>query len=180
MASESFEGSFREAVRRAYEQGRARGAVLRGAAVLLLGLPAFVVCGRTTGAAVLLAALAVAAAAARQRGEGFDDGARAGVAAGILPCLLPAALRLVRPDLCDLLFARGPWLCAAAGVAAGAILGIRSRRRHDLPFWTAAVATLALAAALGCLPAGTMGFVGLAAGLAAGGLPVLAARRTSA
>jgi hypothetical protein len=180
MASEFFDVSFRSSVRRAYERGRARGAAVRGAGVLLLGLPAFVVCGRTAGAAVLLAGLAVVAAAARHRGEGFEEGARAGVAAGILPCLLPAALRLVRPDLCDLLFARGPWLCAAAGVAAGAILGFRSRARHDLPFWAAALATLVLAAALGCLPAGTMGFAGLAAGLAAGGIPALASRRSPA
>ena len=180
MAAEILDASFPRSVRRAYELGRARGAALRGAAALLLGLPAFLVCGRTPAAALVLTALGVAVAAARQRGEGFEDGARAGVAAGILPCLLPAALRLARPDLCNLLFARGPWLCAAAGVAAGVILGLRSRTRRDLPFWTAALSTVVLASTLGCIPAGTMGFAGLAAGAVAGGLPAVAARRISA
>jgi hypothetical protein len=91
---------------------------------------------------------------------------------------MPARPSLFDPDLCDTLFARGPWFCAATGIAAGVILGIRSREAAGAAFWTAAIPTLALAATLGCIPAGLMGFSGLVIGVLAGGLPAIAARRT--
>jgi hypothetical protein len=172
--------TLRRAARRAYERGRAEGALARGAGALVLGLPAYLACGRTPVAAACLLAFAAAVAAARHVGGEAERGARAGVFAGILPCLLPALLRLFDPDLCETLFARGPWLCASAGVAAGVILGLRSRASGTVVFWATAVPTLALAAALGCIPAGVMGFSGLAIGVLAGGVPALAARRTSA
>jgi hypothetical protein len=84
------------------------------------------------------------------------------------------------PDLCDTLFSRGPWFCAATGIAAGVILGLRSRTDVGMRFWAAAIVTLVFAATLGCIPAGALGFSGLVIGVVAGGLPVLAARRTSA
>ncbi len=94
-------------------------------------------------------------------------------------CLAPGALRILSPDLCDLLLARGPWICALGGVAAGLVLGLRSRGAGGAPFWSGAALSFALAAVLGCLPAGAMGFTGLLSGLVAGGLPGLAARRAS-
>jgi hypothetical protein len=170
----------RIAARRAYERGRLRGALVRGAGAFALALPGFLACGRGPWAAACLTGFALVVVAARVRGGAVEDGMRAGVAAGILPCLLPAALRVLDPSWCDLLFARGPWLCAIGGVAAGVVLGVRSRTARRGAFWGSAAVTLALAATLGCLPAGAMGFAGLLSGVAAGGLPLLALRRASA
>ena len=176
--SETVERRLYTAARRSYELGRLTGALARGAGAFALAMPGYLACGKTPLATACLAAFALAVAAAQFRGEGFEDGARAGVVAGILPCLLPAALRVVRPDLCDTLFARGPWLCAVGGIAAGVILGLRSRSANEWPFWSSAAVTLALAATLGCIPAGAMGFAGLLAGVIAGGVPTFALRRT--
>ena len=177
--SEPIDFAFRRAVRRSYELGRLRGALLRGAGAFVLALPAYLACGRTAGAAACLVLFAMVVAAARFRGERFEVGARGGVVAGLLPCLLPAALRLLSPDLCDVLFARGPWLCATAGIGAGVILGWRGRASGGVPFWIGAFAAFTAAAALGCIPAGLMGFSGLAIGVLAGGAPVMLSRRAA-
>jgi len=169
----------RSAALRAYERGRLGGALARGAGALVLALPAWLACGRTPIAAACLFAFAATVAAARYIGRELERGAQAGVIAGILPCLFPAVLRLFDPDLCDILFARGPWFCAATGIVAGVILGFRSRAASGAAFWTTAILTLVLAATLGCIPAGAMGFLGLAIGVVAGGVPALAARRIS-
>jgi len=170
----------RAAARRAYEIGRLRGALLRGAGAFALALPGYFLAGRTPAAAACLAGFVLLVIAGRVHGRGLEEGVRAGVVAGILPCLLPAMLHVLNADLCRLLFDRGPWLCALTGVAAGIILGLRSRGARGGPFWTGALATLALAAALGCIAAGVMGFAGLVAGVVLGGLPALAFRRAPA
>jgi len=177
MTTEMREAALRVAARRAYEAGRFNGALLRGAGLLAIAFPGFLACGRTPVAALCLGALVAVVIAARWRGEGWDMGARAGALAGLIPCLMPALLRVFDPLLCDVLFQRGPWFCAAGGAAAGVVLGLRSRNTGGPAFWASAVLALALAAALGCLPAGEMGFLGLAAGVLAGGAPILAARR---
>lgn len=177
--SEALDRRMYVAARLAYERGRLSGALARGAGAFALALPGFFACGRTPLAAACLAGFALIVAAGRYRGEGFEDGVRAGGVAGLLPCLLPAVLRVLDPDLCDTLFARGPWLCALGGIAAGVILGLRSRS-VGWPFWGSAIATLGLAATLGCIPAGAMGFAGLLAGVVAGGVPTLVARRAAA
>lgn len=177
--SEKSELALRAAARRSYERGRLKGGLLRGAGALALAFPGFLVCGKTPAAAACLLGLAVAVVLGRIRGEAYEEGIRAGFLAGILPCMLPVMLRLYDRDLCDLLFARGPWLCILGGIAAGVILGLRSRASAGVPFWGSALITLSLAATLGCLPAGVMGFAGLLAGVVAGGVPVLAARRAA-
>ncbi len=177
--SEPSERALRRAALRAYETGRLKGALARGAGALALAAPGFLACGRTPLAAACLAGFALVVVLGRVRGEGYEEGVRAGVLAGLLPCLLPSVLRVVDRDLCDALFAQGPWLCALGGVAAGVILGLRYRAAAGASFWGSALVTLALAATLGCLPAGAMGFGGLVAGVVAGGLPALAARRAS-
>ena len=81
------------------------------------------------------------------------------------------------PSLCTLLSEHGPWICGIGGAAAGIVLGLRGRSTADLPFWSTALAALVLPASLGCIPAGTIGFVALAVGLIAGAVPALASRR---
>ena len=172
--------ALRREARRAYEIGRLKGAFLRGAGACALGLPGYLAFGRTPPAAACLAAFVLAVIVGRVLGRRIEEGVRAGVAAGVLPCLLPALARLLDGDLCRILFDRGPWLCAFCGLAAGVILGWRSRAAGGPSFWIGAAATLAPAAALGCFAAGLMGSAGLLAGVVAGGLPALAMRRAAA
>ena len=179
-SSETLATTLRRAARRAYELGRLRGALLLGAGAALLALPAFWLCRTEPSATICLAGFGLVVAAARWRGESFDEGARAGALAGILPCLLPAVLCRINPVLCADLFARVPWLCAVGGAAAGAILGWRTRTASGLPFWGSALAAMGFGAALGCLPAGALGFVALAAGGIVGAAPVVALRRAAA
>ncbi len=178
--SEPVPWALRLAARRAYERGRLRGALVRGAAAAALAMPGFLVCNQTAWATACVAGFALVVAAGRFRGESYEAGSRAGALAGILPCLLPAALRAVNPDLCLMLTRQGLWICAAGGVAAGVVLGLRAHAARGASFWGSALAALAFGAALGCMPAGLFGFAGLAAGMLAGGAPVLAARRALA
>jgi hypothetical protein len=177
ILSEIADSNLRLSARRAYELGRLEGALWRGTLVALFALPGFLVCNGTPIAALCLGGLALVVVAGRVRGEAWADGARAGAIAGLAPCLLPAAMRAINPDLCAALMTGVPWPCAVGGIAAGAILALRGRAAGGLPFWASAIAALGFAAALGCLPAGVMGFAGLLLGVIAGGAPVLVARR---
>jgi hypothetical protein len=176
-ASEFSQVSLKRAARRAYERGRVAGALWRGAAAAAVAVPGVLACNQTLWAGLCLAGFGLVVTAARIRGESFEEGARSGALAGILPCLLPSAVRAFDPDFCVLASAYGAGLCAIAGVAAGVTLGLRRRPSAGLPFWAGALLALALAAAIGCIPAGAMGFAGLAIGVVAGGLPVFASRK---
>jgi hypothetical protein len=165
------------AARRAYEIGRLEGALWRGAVAALFALPGFLVCNGTSLAAVCLGGFALVVVAGRVRGGIWEDGARAGAIAGVAPCLLPAALRTLDPNLCAALMTGVPWPCAVGGLVAGAILALRGRPAAGLPFWASALAAASFAAAIGCIPAGAMGFAGLLVGVIAGGAPVLVATR---
>jgi hypothetical protein len=177
----SFWPELEKAARRAYELGRAQGALWRAALVALLALPAYRSCNSSPLAALCLGGLALAVAAGRYRGADWERGSRAGAIAGVAPCLLPAAIHAVDPDYCARMMTGVPWLCIAGGLAAGFTLGFKLGQapgeRGRWPFWTSAGVALALAAALGCLPAGAIGFAGLLAGIVAGGAPALALRR---
>ena len=177
-----FPPKLRIAARRAYERGRLEGAMLRGGVAALLAMPGFEVCQRTPLAAACLVAFVLVVIVGHYRGEGYGEGARAGAIAGILPCLLPAVIGSMDPRACMLLMStQGLWICAIGGGAAGIILGLRGERApRGFPFWAPALAALGFAAAIGCLPAGALGFAGLAAGLVAGGVPALALRRALA
>ena len=175
--SEIADSNLRLSARRAYEIGRLEGALWRGAVAALFALPGFLICNETPLAAFCLAGFALVVGAGRVRGGAWEDGARAGAIAGVAPCLLPAAMRAVDPTLCAKLMTGIPWPCAVGGLAAGAILALRGRPAAGLPFWTSALAALSFAAAIGCIPAGAMGFTGLLLGVIAGGAPVLVVRR---
>jgi len=178
--SDGIENRLRVAARRAYERGRFEGATVRGAAVTLLAVPALRMCGHTPLAVVCLAGFAAVVIATRIRGGAYEEGARAGVLAGVLPCLLPAVVASFDPAVCLMVASSyGLWICGAGGAAAGVILALRGRSRSGLPFWSSALAALGLIASIGCLPAGAVGFAGLALGMVAGGGPVLAARRAT-
>lgn len=174
------EMGLRLASRRAYEIGRFESALRLGAVAAALALPGVFYCHPTALPLLCLAGFVLVVVAGRVRGEGYEEGVRAGMVAGILPCLVPAVLHVVNPAVCAALCAKGPWFCTAGGIAAGVILGLRSRAASRLPFWASAVVALGFAAALGCIPAGALGFGGLVVGVLLGGAPVLAARRSLA
>ena len=178
--SDVLEVSVRLAARRAYERGRLRGALRRGALAGTFAVPGFVACGQSSWAVACLVGFVLVVIAARVRGGDVDDGARAGAIAGVLPCLLPAAVRAFDPELCLRLSGNGLWLCALGGAAAGVVLAVVARRGTGPAFWTAALAATGFAGSIGCLPAGALGFAGLAAGLIAGGAPAYVARRAAA
>jgi hypothetical protein len=175
--SEISETNLRLAARRAYEIGRLQGALWRGALAALFALPGFLMCSGTLLAGFCLGGFALVVVAGRVRGAAYEEGARAGAVAGVAPCLLPAVVSTLDPNLCAALVAGVPWPCALGGLVAGAILGLRGRAAGGLPFWATALAALGFAAALGCIPAGAMGFSGLLFGVIAGGAPALVVRR---
>ena len=178
--SDVFEASLRFSARRAYERGRLQGALVRGAGAALLAMPGLLACRRASWAAICLAGFGLAVAAGWFRGEGYWEGARTGALAGLLPCLLPAAVGAFDPGLCLLMSSRGPWICGIGGAAAGVILGLRRRSAHGPAFWSGALATLGFASAVGCLTVGAMGFAGLAAGIVIASVPMIASRRVFA
>ena len=173
----------RRSARRAYESARAQSAVRRGTLAALLMVPGFSACGATTSAALCMAGLALAVAAGRFRGGAWERGSRAGAIAGVAPCLAPAVLRLFGSTVCAATSHGIPWPCLAGGLAAGAVLAagkfVAPVHGERVPFWTAAFVSLACASAICCLPAGAIGFGALAAGMVAGGVPVLAVRRAT-
>jgi len=178
--SEIAETNLRLAARRSYELGRLQGALLRGAVAALFALPGFLVCNQTPLAGVFVAGFALAVAAGRMRGQAYEEGTKAGAIAGVVPCLIPALIQSLDPSLCDAAMRGGiPWPCVLGGLGAGVLLALRGSTSAGLPYWACAFGTLGFAAALGCLPAGAMGFASLVAGFVAGGIPVLVARRAS-
>jgi hypothetical protein len=178
--SEIAETNLLGAARRTYELGRLQGALQRGVLAALFALPGYLICNRTPTAALCLAGFAIAVAAGRMRGLAYEEGSKAGAIAGVVPCLIPALIRSLDPNLCDAAMSHGiPWPCALGGLGAGILLAVRLRQPTGLRFWACAFATLAFAAALGCLPAGAMGFVALVAGFLTAGIPALVARRAA-
>src|SRR5262249_9557978 len=145
-AFEMSDFALRRAARLAYERRRLQGAIWRGAAMTALAAPAYFVCNRTSVAFLCLLALGSVVLASRVRVGDYEQGARAGALAGVLPCLLPTAVRAWNPDLCAWMFQNGVWFCGLGGAAAGVILGLRSRVSHGLAFWSGALVTLGLAA----------------------------------
>lgn len=165
--------------RRAYELGRLRWALGRGAAAAAVTAVALAVCPSPAAPAACAAGLGVLVAACLWRGGAWARGARLGFFAGLAPCLLPAASRAFH--VCtDAMCLAMPTVCLTAGVIAGLLLGwlgLRLPGHGDRRFWLAAGAAAFLAGATGCLAAGLAGLGGMALGLLAGAAaPVLAAR----
>jgi len=162
--------------RRAYELGRLLGS-LRFAAPfgLALSFGALQV-GSAQAAALALLGFAVIAGG-RWWGRGPGRGVRTGALAGLFPLLCPLLLISIGND-CAGCAPRIPMpVCLAACVASGAIAGLWSWSRDRLSGGSvetvAALATAALMGAVGCGVAGGFGLLGLAIGMALGGLPAV-------
>lgn len=155
---------------RAYELGRLRVAAR---AVLYL-VPVSLVCALATGQreacgclGVVLVAVSVLLRWRNRRGvESVTDG----LVAGALPLLVGLIAARFLPDC-----ASGPSvsgctaICLAAGLAAGAWIGVRGLRAQDrLPRGAAAVGVAFLASSLGCIGLGTLGVIAAGVGLLVG------------
>jgi hypothetical protein len=165
--------------RAAYERGRLRWALGRAAAAAALSAIALIGCPAHAAPAACAAALGVLIAACLWRGGAWARGARLGFAAGLAPCLLPAAARAAHVCNASICLSM-PAICLGGGVVAGLLLGWlgpRQRGHADRRFWLAAASVVLLAGATGCLAAGLAGLGGMALGLLAGAAaPALAAR----
>ncbi len=165
--------------RRAYEGARWRQGARVGSLVAVAGALALVGCSHRRETALVALAVAVGVTVAEWRGLEWRRGARAGLAAGFAPFLLPVAARWF--SLCtegSIACAAAPFLCFVGGLAGGALLGFGpASRPHGRPFWACALAVTASLGAVGCLSAGLAGLAGMAMGLAAGAVPALALAR---
>ncbi|HYL06781.1 MAG TPA: hypothetical protein VE075_12120, partial [Thermoanaerobaculia bacterium] len=111
-----------ERARRAYERGRLRWALARGAAAAAVGAVALAGCPSPAAPAACAAGLGALVAGCLWRGGAWARGARLGFFAGLAPCLLPAAARATHLCNGSMCFAL-PNVCLTAGVLAGLLLG---------------------------------------------------------
>jgi len=180
-----------EAVRAAYDRGRAerarrrvRGAYARAhvlAGVRGLGIAAALVVlaigvHRITEVSWLIAALLAASLVTLSwRGGALRRGALAGVLAGLPPLLVPSVVLAMSQDHCSSCDTGATWQCLAACFGTSALLGmaVGHRATSDASpryFAGAAIATAALTGLLGCGTTGLGGALGVVIGLVAGGV----------
>ena len=165
--------------RRSYELGRFAAATRRA---LPLALPislALAGCGAPREVLACGGALLAAVTLFLWHGQEYEAGVRPGVAAGLAPLLLPVVARFAGHPCpaggCLLL----PAVCALGGLAGGVLLGLlapRPRAGRVVPF-VVACSVAGLTGAVGCLLYGLVGLAVMGAGLAAGAVPLVAARR---
>jgi hypothetical protein len=165
--------------RRAYEIGRLRAASAHALPLVPLVALATIGCAAPHQVLVCGAGLLVAVTMLLWRGQEFGSGVAPGIAAGLLPLILPVLARAgghpCTPAGCLLL----PAVCALGGLAGGVLLGVlapRPRIGRVVPF-VVACSVAALTGAVGCLLYGLIGIAVMAAGLAVGALPLVAVRR---
>jgi len=165
--------------RRRYEFGRAGRALPRAllaAGIAALGLAG---CAPPTVSVVCVVALATALWACFWRGSAWGRGARIGWAAGLLPGLTPATIRLTQ-DHCALLCEHLMIVCVLCGVGAGAVVATYGLKGGAEPrFLAAAGGTAVLVGMVGCIPAGLAAAVGMALAVSLiASAPLLASHRT--
>jgi len=147
-----------------YEVGRlARGTAI-AALVIPMALMARGACGRPATTWMLAGVLAFVAASLVWRGGAAARGVLPGLVAGVVSLAFP----LVACPVCARAFGM-PWpmaVCAAGGLASGAVVAWASRRSVEgAPFVFAAGVVSALAGSMGCAMLGLGGVAAMAAGL---------------
>ncbi|MGH9868549.1 MAG: hypothetical protein ACREAA_10355 [Candidatus Polarisedimenticolia bacterium] len=163
---------------RAYEAGRASWSLARAAWLLPAAGAAYLCCPEPGRIVASAAALVLAVAFCLWRGQAWGRGVRPGLLAGAAPMLVPIVAQAIShactPAGCSLY----PTVCILAGVAGGIALPLLAPRPGEgrgIPL-VAASLIAGLAGSVGCLIYGLIGVAGMAAGLIAGAMPVLAAR----
>lgn len=162
--------------RRAYELGRVRRALKVALFVPVLTALAVACCGPKAGALVCGGLLSVAVVALLWRGEAAGRAVLPGVLAGLAPFSLAVCGALGGHPCVE-----GPWCtflvgaCFVGGLVGGLFVAASSSRGNWRELGVGA-GLAALTGALGCVVAGTVGVVGLGAGVLFGALPVFALR----
>lgn len=168
------------ASRQAYERGRIRKGARRALAVLpvsLLPLYQCMTAGRGAQMLAVIAVLVTLVAIFHWRGQGYARGANVGLIAGMSPLLLPVLASWIVPMCSTALCAYLPWASVAGGFLGALSLaggGLAREERTSIAFWFAAISVTVALGAAGCLHIGLAGLGGLAFGLTAGTLPVVA------
>jgi hypothetical protein len=172
------EAALTGSARRAYEIGRLdRG--LRRALLLapVLFLPV-ACCSDPVWNVVCGAGLLAAVAACLWRGESWSRGVVPGLLAGALPLAVPLVVHATGHVCQGGRCLMSTW-CLVAGVGGGLLLGLLAGRLREANATPLVAASLiaGLLGSVGCLAYGLVGLAGMAAGMAAGALPVLVLRR---
>jgi hypothetical protein len=164
---------------RAYERGRFSRA-LRVAPFVVAAAGVAIACGRplamtcALGCALLPLAVWLLVRGGNV-GRAVAPGLGAGWAALSLPLLLRTAGHACFGSACMSLCLP---VCALGGVLSGALIGVLARRDGGgLGYVVAAAAIAGLSGAMGCSLGGSFGILGMAAGVVAGGAPILLAAR---
>jgi hypothetical protein len=166
--------------RRGYEVGRVRQALL-GVLPLLFIVPVAACMTHRPAATVVLGMGAFALSAIMLwYGRDPQKAVLPGVAAGLVPltmALCANQMHYCGPDGCTSLCIPA---CTVGGVLAGLVVAWAGRKRRAGPwYWLSAASLALLTGAMGCSCIGYGGIVGLAAGFAAGLVPILLSRRRS-
>lgn len=165
--------------RRAYERGRLRSALGKGAVVMTVAGLGLLHCTRLGPTIGCIAFLTVVVVVFLHVGRGLARGARVGLAAGLVPFLAPIVVQALgvycaSPVLCLSVLP----ICFVGGAVGGLVLGYMGARPpiDARTFWVGAITVTLAAGSVGCLLAGAAGLAGLAVGLLLGTFPVLLAR----
>jgi hypothetical protein len=101
-----------------------------------------------------------------------------GLASGAVPLLVPLFVHATG-HACEGGRCLMSTCCLFAGVGGGLLLGVFAGRLRDSRAVVAASLVAGLLGSVGCLAYGLVGLAGMAAGMAAGALPILVLRRAT-
>jgi hypothetical protein len=164
-------------VRRAYELGRLRRALLGVAPVVAIAGATACVTQRPESALWFGLAAVTLGAFSLWYGRDPQKAVLPGVAAGLIPLALALCANQFHscgPGGCSSLCMPA---CALGGVVAGlGVASVGNRRKAGVWFWLSASSLALLTGAMGCVCVGYSGVVGLGMGLAAGVVPGLLRR----
>jgi hypothetical protein len=167
-------------VRKTYELGRVRRALLGVAPVVVILAVAMCVAHRPGSTLAFGIATMVIGATMLWYGREPQKAVLPGIAAGLVPLVLALCANNVHvcgPEGCGTLCIPA---CAVGGVVAGlAVASVGNQRKAGIWFWLSASSLALLTGAMGCACIGYSGIVGLGVGFGAGVVPGLVRRALS-
>ena len=164
-------------LRRQYEFGRAKRAVLGLAPLLLVAVAAAVVGHHPTATVAFGAAAFTVGTLMLWYGREPQRAVLTGALAGFVPLVLALCSSRMHGCVGDGCMMTCVPICSLGGLVAGlAVASVGNQRRAGAPFWLSASALALLTGAIGCACVGYSGLAGLAIGFAAGVVPGLLRR----
>ncbi len=165
-------------VRRKYEWGRVRRAIVGFAPVIVVVVAAALLGNRPASTLMIGTAMFVSGAVLLWYGRDLRRAVLPGVVAGMVPLTLAICANhfghVCSGESCMMLCVPA---CTLGGLVAGlAVAAVGHRGRHGPVFWAAASGLALLTGAMGCACVGYSGVAGLTIGLGAGLVPALVQR----